>query len=264
MSNQIIPFDYQNHEVRSLLIEGEPWFVAKDVCEILDLGNPSQAISRLDEDERNTIISNEGIGNPEKSVISESGLYSLTLGSKKPEAKPFKRWITHEVIPAIRKTGTYSTQPMTQIQMLAAQAQMMVQLENRTSQAIESANSAKESANNANQRVFGALNALAAPTDLDWQAATKNKITRIAEENQLSYVVLYGDLYKELEYTAHVDLKRRVDCLRGRMKKAGHTYKEQQDVNKLHVIGLDPKLKLAFDGIVRRVDAKYTATRLPQ
>ena len=257
MENQIIPFDYQNHEVRSLLIEGEPWFVAKDVCEILDLGNPSQAISRLDEDERNTIISNEGIGNPEKSVISESGLYSLTLGSKKPEAKPFKRWITHEVIPAIRKTGTYSTQPMTQIQMLAAQAQAMCELEKRTSLAIESANSA-------NQRVSGALNALAAPTDLDWQAATKNKITRIAEENQLSYVVLYGDLYKELEYTAHVDLKRRVDCLRGRMKKAGHTYKEQQNVNKLHVISLDPKLKLAFDGIVRRVDAKYTATRLPQ
>ena len=189
--------------------------------------------------------------------IPENVFYRLAMKAKNEVAEKFQGKVADEILPAIRKTGTYSTQPMTQIQMLAAQAQAMCELEKRTSLAIESANSA-------NQRVSGALNALAAPTDLDWQAATKNKITRIAEENQLSYVVLYGDLYKELEYTAHVDLKRRVDCLRGRMKKAGHTYKEQQEVNKLHVIALDAKLKLAFDGIVRRVDAKYTAARLPQ
>ena len=109
-----------------------------------------------------------------------------------------------------------------------------------------------------------ALDALAAPTPIDWQTATKNKITRIAQENQISYVVLYGDLYKELENAANVKLQMRVNRLQDRMKKAGHTYKEQREVTKLHVISLDPKLKLAFDGIVRRVDAKYTATRLPQ
>jgi prophage antirepressor-like protein len=68
--------------------------VAKDICDVLEIGNVSQALSRLDNEEKNTIILNEGIGNPEKSVINESGLYSLILRSRKPEAKVFKKWIT--------------------------------------------------------------------------------------------------------------------------------------------------------------------------
>lgn len=94
-------------KVRTVMVDNVPWFVAKDVCECLEIGNPSQAITRLDEDERNTLILNEGIGNPEKAVVNEYGLYNLILGSRKPEAKAFKRWITHEVLPAIRKTGSY-------------------------------------------------------------------------------------------------------------------------------------------------------------
>lgn len=97
-------------KVRVQVINDEPWFVAKDVCDALEINNPSQALSRLDEDEKNTIILNEGIGNPEKSIVSESGLYSLVLGSRKQEAKQFKRWITHEVIPTIRKHGAYLTE----------------------------------------------------------------------------------------------------------------------------------------------------------
>ena len=86
----------------------EPWFVASDVCKALDVGNPSQALTRLDDDEKNTIILNEGIpGNPNVAIVSEPGLYALVLSSRKPEAKAFKRWITHEVIPSIRKNGGY-------------------------------------------------------------------------------------------------------------------------------------------------------------
>lgn len=87
----------------------EPWFVVKDVCDILGIANPSQALSRLEADEKDTVILNEGIGNPEKSIINEYGLYSLVLSSRKPEAKAFKRWVTREVIPAIRKHGGYLT-----------------------------------------------------------------------------------------------------------------------------------------------------------
>ena len=83
----------------------EPWFVAKDVCDCLELGNPSQAIARLEDDER-WLISNEALrANGETAVVSEPGLYSLVLGSREPEAKAFKRWVTHEVLPSIRKTG---------------------------------------------------------------------------------------------------------------------------------------------------------------
>lgn len=95
-------------QVRVVTVDGEPWFVAKDVCEALGLGNVSQACSALDADERNTIISNEGIrGNPNMLTIRESGLYALISQSRKPEAKAFRRWVYGTVLPSIRKTGGY-------------------------------------------------------------------------------------------------------------------------------------------------------------
>lgn len=85
--------------VRAVTLEGEPWFVAADVCSVLDLSNPTIAVSRLDEDERAKFnLGRQG----DATIVNEPGLYALILGSRKPEAKAFKRWITHEVI---RKTG---------------------------------------------------------------------------------------------------------------------------------------------------------------
>lgn len=95
--------------VRILLQGDEPWFVAKDVCDCLEISNSRQALSRLDDDEKNSVILNDGTpGNPEKSIVNEYGLYSLVMSSRKPEAKEFKRWVTHEVLPSIRKYGSYS------------------------------------------------------------------------------------------------------------------------------------------------------------
>lgn len=106
----VIPFSYDDHPVRVIERDGEPWFVAKDVCDILDLANVGQALSSLDPDERGSITINDGTpGNPAKSVVSEAGLYSLILRSRKPQAAPFRRWVTHEVIPSIRKRGGYLT-----------------------------------------------------------------------------------------------------------------------------------------------------------
>lgn len=92
-------------EIRTLRKNNEVWFVATDVCRVLDIKNVTQAISRLDEDERSMFnIGRQGNVN----VVNEYGLYNLVLSSRKPEAKAFKRWITHEVLPAIRKTGSYT------------------------------------------------------------------------------------------------------------------------------------------------------------
>lgn len=91
-------------EIRTVSINDEPWFVASDICKALDISNPSVAIARLDEDERSKFnLGRQGEGN----IVNEYGLYSLVLASRKPEAKKFKRWITHEVIPSIRKHGGY-------------------------------------------------------------------------------------------------------------------------------------------------------------
>lgn len=96
-------------KLRSLVDEdGNLWFVAVDVCSALELNNVGQALSSLDDDEKSSIIINDGTpGSPVRATVSEPGLYSLVLRSRKPAAKTFKRWVTHEVIPTIRKTGQY-------------------------------------------------------------------------------------------------------------------------------------------------------------
>ena len=95
--------------IRTIVKDNEPWFVAADVCKALELGNNRQAITRLDDDEKGVISTDTPGGSQEMAIVNEPGLYSLVLGSRKPEAKEFKRWITHEVIPSIRKTGMYMT-----------------------------------------------------------------------------------------------------------------------------------------------------------
>ncbi len=106
----IIPFAYEGHNVRVVERDGEPWFVAKDVCEQLGLDNVGQAILSLEDDEKGSITIADGTpGNPNRAIVSESGLYSLILRSRKPEAAAFRRWVTHEVIPSIRKHGGYLT-----------------------------------------------------------------------------------------------------------------------------------------------------------
>lgn len=94
-------------EIRVIEQDGEPWFVAADVCRALELEDTGRATSRLDEDELTRIKIVSGGQNREVIAVNEPGLYSLVLGSRKPEAKVFKRWITHDVIPAIRRTGGY-------------------------------------------------------------------------------------------------------------------------------------------------------------
>lgn len=91
---------------------GEPWWVAKDVCEVLAISNSRDALNRLDDDEKGVVITDTLGGPQEMAIINEAGLYSLILTSRKPEAKEFKRWVTHEVLPSIRKTGGYQAAPL--------------------------------------------------------------------------------------------------------------------------------------------------------
>lgn len=109
---ELVPFDFDGHRVRVELVDGEPVFVHVDVCAVLDIGNPSDVLRRLDDDER-TLVSIDGPNGRQVEVnaVTEAGLYSLILGSRKPQARPFKRWVTHEVLPQIRRTGRYQAAP---------------------------------------------------------------------------------------------------------------------------------------------------------
>lgn len=133
-------FTYDAADVRTFLRDGEPWFVAPDICSVLGIGNPRQAVSYLDDDEviQVPVITNDGSGRElPTNLVSEAGLYSLILRSRKPEAKAFKRWITHEVLPAIRKTGRFESTPAIPqtyaeaLQLAADQARQLVEREHQ-------------------------------------------------------------------------------------------------------------------------------------
>lgn len=106
--NKLQTFTYNNSQVRTVEKDGEPWFVLKDVCDILGLDSPHKVVGRLDDDEKGRNLIPTLGGNQEMTVISESGLYNVILRSDKPEAKPFRKWVTAEVLPSIRKTGSYN------------------------------------------------------------------------------------------------------------------------------------------------------------
>jgi len=101
-------FEYQGSQIRTVIKDGEPWFVAKDVCDVLGLGNSREAVSKLDSEEKGAEKVDTLGGPQEMTVIAESGLYTLIIRSNMPEAKPFRKWVTYEVLPSIRKTGSYA------------------------------------------------------------------------------------------------------------------------------------------------------------
>lgn len=106
--NELQVFNYGDIPVRAVMLDNEPWWVLADVCQALSLGSPHKVANRLDLDEKDRNQIPTPGGNQEMTIINESCLYKVILRSNKPEAKRFTRWVTHEVLPAIRKTGTYS------------------------------------------------------------------------------------------------------------------------------------------------------------
>lgn len=105
---KVFTFNENNKPIRVELVDGEPWFVAKDVCDALGIEKYRDAIGRLDEDEKGCPVTVDTLGGPQKmAAVNESGLYNLIFQSRKPEAKKFRKWVTGEVLPSIRKTGRY-------------------------------------------------------------------------------------------------------------------------------------------------------------
>jgi prophage antirepressor-like protein len=128
--NEIIQFNYESNEIRIVKDEKEnPWWVASDICFVLGLSNPTEAVRSLDEDEKSTLRISEG--GPERIIINEPGLYNLIIRSNKPEAKQFRRWITHDVLPQIRKTGNYQIQKMSELDLIIKSAEALKKIDNR-------------------------------------------------------------------------------------------------------------------------------------
>lgn len=120
--NELQVFAFNDHLVRTVQKDGEPWWVAKDVCDVLGLGNITETLRNLDEDELTSVILKSGGQDREMRLVSEAGLYNLIFRSRKDEARAFRRWVTHDVLPQIRQTGTYKAPTVEEFDKLIAQA----------------------------------------------------------------------------------------------------------------------------------------------
>lgn len=110
LENELSVFENEDFgQVRVVVRDNEPWFVAADVCKVLQIVNSRDALTRIDDDEKGVVLTDTLGGKQKVTIVNEPGLYTLVLSSRKPEAKAFRRWITHEVIPSIRKHGAYLT-----------------------------------------------------------------------------------------------------------------------------------------------------------
>lgn len=108
---KVFTFNASNQNIRVQMKDGEPWFVAKDVCDALEIENNRNATARLDDDEKGVSIVRTSSGDQQMTIVNESGLYNLIFQSRKPEAKAFRKWVTSEVLPTLRKTGRYELKP---------------------------------------------------------------------------------------------------------------------------------------------------------
>lgn len=136
-SKAVQVFNFQDYGLRAKMIDGEPWFVASDACQMLDIKNVSDAVGKLDEDEKNTIALTDGNrGNPNTLFVSLPGLQKLIFTSRKPEANKITRWVTHDVLPSIYRTGAYMA-PGAQLPLQRVTIQTLVRIETRFNQVIE-------------------------------------------------------------------------------------------------------------------------------
>lgn len=256
--------------VRTIEINGEPYFVGKDVSTILGYAQTNNMKKLLDADDCIEInpqspdftgfIQNGGTPlEPNTNIfrmllINESGLYTAIFNSTLPKAKQFKKWITSEVIPSIRKTGGYGIPQMSQSELILKIAQNNLDIERRLAEAESKANAVSE-------RLDNALDVFTQPIAKNWKDETNNTIKRLVEQNHLNHGIFRRKLYDELEELTGCRLEQRRNGKRRRMAEAGATAAERNKVSLIDVIAEDEKLKLIFDGIVKKYVASYAANK---
>lgn len=183
--------------------------------------------------------------------IPEGDVWRLIVRSNLPTAEKYERWVFDEVLPAINHTGTYSVQkPMSPAELLAAQAQLLVQMEQKVAE-VETHTLALE------EKVDNAVKVFSRPAQDHWKTDMSQAIKELCQTHKLSIPATTGRMYDELEQAAGCQINARLSRLRTRKRKAGATYREAAALNKLDAVAGDKHLRSIFEGIVRRWQAEY-------
>lgn len=255
--NEVQVWNYESSEIRTVQINGEPWFVLSDVCKVLELSSPHKVAERLDGDEkgRNQIPTLGGV--QEMAVVNESGLYTVILRSDKPQAKPFRKWVTSEVLPSIRKHGSYSVQ--SQFADLSPQLQVLIQMETRQKQ-IEARQAEQATAlAGLEQKIQNTCEVIALDKTA-WRKDSEhliNKIARATGEGYGGIRLLYEEIYRSIESRAGVSLNTRLTNKRNRMAGEGVCKSKRDKLTRVDIIAEDKKLIEIYVAIVKELAVKY-------
>ena len=247
--NDLKIWNYEDNTVRTIEIDGEMWFVAKDVAEILGYAKPRNAIATHvdDEDKKEAPIQGDLGGTQTMTIINESGVYALIFGSKLPTAKKFKRWVTSEVLPSIHRTGSYGID-MT----LTPELQVLIQHERMMQE--------QKKQLDAVQNKVDAIQDTFILTPENWKKDVRVAVGKLSMMIAGDYSMmqeLYEQIYALLEDRAGADLEARLCNRRKRMEQNGSTKTAIKNITKLDIIEDDRKLKEIFTAIMREMSAKY-------
>nr|UWG01664.1 MAG: hypothetical protein [Bacteriophage sp.] len=242
-------------QVRTIVKNDEVWFIGKDVAETLGYSNPPKAIrDHVDEDDKLTeriVLSGQ---NREVIIINESGLYSLVLSSKLPSAKKFKRWITKEVIPSIRKYGGYIAKPLNQLDILEKSIQIMKEQQKR----LEEHDNRLAKVENNIQQIKELEQMNASNFRLHFGAITR-KIAHYYPclDMENPYQAIRHEFYERLEAEARCDLDRRLKNKKERALRAGFSKNKIKEINKLDIIQEDTRLINSAIAVLKKMSIQY-------
>ena len=255
--NEVQVWNYEGAKVRTVQIDGEPWFVLTDVCRELEISNSRMAADRLENDELMSVKLTSGGQRREMTIVNESGLYTVILRSDKPQAKPFRKWVTSEVLPSIRKHGSYSVQ--SQFADLSPQLQVLIQMETRQKQ-IEARQAEQATAlAGLEQKIQNTCEVIALDKTA-WRKDSEhliNKIARATGEGYGGIRLIYEEIYRSIESRAGVSLNTRLTNKRNRMAGEGVCKSKRDKLTRVDIIAEDKKLIEIYVAIVKELAVKY-------
>ena len=256
--NEIQVWNYESSEVRTVQVNGEPWFVLSDVCKVLELSTPARVAERLEKDEVSQTHTIDRMGREQKTtIINESGLYTVILRSDKPQAKPFRKWVTSEVLPSIRKHGSYSVQ--SQFADLSPQLQVLIQMETRQKQ-IEARQAEQATALAGLEQKLQNTCEVIALDKTAWRKDSEHLINQIARATGEGYGgirLVYEEIYRSIESRADVSLNTRLTNKRNRMAGEGVCKSKRDKLTRVDIIAEDKKLIEIYVAIVKELAVKY-------
>lgn len=257
--NEVQVWNYESSEIRTVQVNGEPWFVLADVCKVLEISNSRNISSRLDPDEKGVTLVDTLGGTQQMTIINESGLYTVILRSDKPQAKPFRKWVTSVVLPSIRKTGSYSVQQPNAFENLSPQLQVLIQMETRQKQ-IEARQAEQATALAGLEQKLQNTCEVIALDKTAWRKDSEhliNKIARATGEGYGGIRLVYEEIYRSIESRAGVSLNTSLTNKRNRMAGEGVCKSKRDKLTRIDIIAEDKKLIEIYVAIVKELAVKY-------